>query len=41
VFLLIGQFRAEHKIEELNRIIERQQAPIVSRRRWASTGNQT
>src|SRR5258706_15910438 len=27
--LLAGQFRAEHQIEELNRIIERQQAPVV------------
>src|SRR5258707_3190347 len=27
--LLTGQFRAEHQIEELNRIIERQQAPVV------------
>src|SRR5450759_226370 len=27
--LLAGQFRSEHQIEELNRIIERQQAPIV------------
>src|SRR5258706_3923324 len=27
--LLGGQFRAEHQIEELNRIIERQQAPVV------------
>jgi hypothetical protein len=27
--LLAGQFRAEHQIEELDRIIESQQAPIV------------
>src|SRR5260221_7570975 len=27
--LLTGQFRAEHQIEELNRIIERQQTPVV------------
>src|ERR1700676_3378439 len=27
--LLAGQFGAEHQIEELNRIIERQQAPVV------------
>jgi hypothetical protein len=27
--LLVGQFRAEHQIEELNRIIKREQAPIV------------
>jgi hypothetical protein len=27
--LLAGQFRAEHQIEELDRIIERQQAPVV------------
>ncbi len=27
--LLAGQFRAEHQIEELNRIIEGQQAPVV------------
>src|SRR5258708_9238580 len=27
--LLPGQFRAEHQIEELNRIIERQQTPVV------------
>ena len=27
--LLAGQFRSEHQIEELNRIIECQQAPIV------------
>src|SRR5882672_2415829 len=27
--LLAGQFRAEHQIEELNRVIKRQQAPVV------------
>src|SRR6202158_5182660 len=27
--LLAGQFRAEHQIEELDRIVERQQAPVV------------
>src|SRR6202140_798379 len=27
--LLAGQFRAKHQIEELDRIIERQQAPVV------------
>src|SRR5258708_10568937 len=27
--LLAGQFRAEHQIKELDRIIERQQAPVV------------
>jgi hypothetical protein len=31
--LLAGQFRAEHQIEELNRIIKRQQPSVVEIRR--------
>src|SRR6202790_1269912 len=31
--LVLGQFSAEHQIEELDRIIERQQAPVVHVRR--------
>jgi hypothetical protein len=29
VLLLVGQFRAEHQVEELDRIVECQEAPIV------------
>jgi len=33
VLLLAGQFRAEHQVEELDRIVECQKAPVVQVRR--------
>ena len=33
VLLFAGQFGAEHQVKELDRIIERQQAPIMEVRR--------